>query len=198
LIGRSAIPSSTRFRATLAKAVTKQRFITESAGPRAPPRKFQFGSNSLIGGKHVMAMAVSLDTVIVEIERTQGFHVGRSQGRTDVNAFVGPEATAVNFPPRLDGQLGQSLVRFSPNGHRAARFANGGDGCSRGMRADHHFHRLGAHSLHPGHRHPQLGWRTPPEEIRGRGGNHQKIGLKGIHTPLGLLKAKPLHMSIHD
>src|SRR5206468_13014048 len=60
------------FDIAFSKFVSKQCFITESAGPGTATGKLQFCAASR-AGKYVMTMAVSFDVIVIKVESFQRF-----------------------------------------------------------------------------------------------------------------------------
>src|SRR5215472_4532953 len=57
--------------AALAKFIAEQRLVAEGAGPGTAAGKLQFGAQSAVTGKDVVAMPVSFDVIVPEVKRAQ-------------------------------------------------------------------------------------------------------------------------------
>src|SRR6202023_3266994 len=93
------------FNATLAKLIAEKGLVTERASPGTATRKLQLCANPLVLGKHVMAVPVGLDIVVVEIQRPQSFHVGNAQFQAYMDTSLSTKTAARNLTPGFIGQL---------------------------------------------------------------------------------------------
>src|SRR6185437_2159657 len=107
---------------SLPKFVAEQRLIAEAARPGTAACEFQFRASSR-ALENMVAVLVSLDVVVVELESTQLLHIGDAESWAQVHAGVIAPAATFDLRPGLGSQLRECLVWFAFHGDIAIQFS---------------------------------------------------------------------------
>src|SRR5512142_1254967 len=114
-----------------------------------------------------------------------------------VTTLVSP-AAALDFAPGPRGKLHDDFVRFPAKDHVAVQLAESRSRRRGGMRTDRNLYCTSIQPGEPLPRNAQLGWRTPPEEVRRRRRNHQEVRIELVELSLHILNAETVQLSINQ